>query len=66
MRHTVIIPSDDHRSVHLPGASHLKERPLPRGLVFNEDKTRIVHLTTGFDFLGFSVRRYGATLLIKP
>jgi hypothetical protein len=35
-------------------------------LVFNEDKTRIVHLATGFDFLGFSVRRYGATLLIKP
>jgi len=25
-----------------------------------------VHLSTGFDFLGFSVRRYGATLLIKP
>ncbi len=38
----------------------------PRGLVFNEDKTRIAHLSEGFDFLGFSVRRYGATLLIKP
>jgi RNA-directed DNA polymerase len=24
----------------------------PRGLTFNEDKTRIVHLTEGFDFLG--------------
>ena len=30
----------------------------PRGLAFNEDKTRIVHLTEGFDFLGFNVRRY--------
>ena len=30
------------------------------GLVFNEDKTRIVHLSAGFDFLGFNVRRYGA------
>jgi RNA-directed DNA polymerase len=30
----------------------------PRGLAFNEDKTRVVHLTEGFDFLGFNVRRY--------
>jgi RNA-directed DNA polymerase len=38
----------------------------PRGLVFNEDKTRIVHAETGFDFLGFNVRRYHGKLLIKP
>jgi len=39
----------------------------PRGLVFNEDKTKIVHLSEGFDFLGFSVRRYrNGKLLIKP
>jgi RNA-directed DNA polymerase len=38
----------------------------PRGLVFNEDKTRIVSLTEGFDFLGFNIRRYGLKLLIKP
>ena len=39
----------------------------PRGLVFNEDKTRIVHAETGFDFLGFNVRRYrSGKLLIKP
>jgi len=43
----------------------------PRGLVFNEDKTRIVHLEEGFDFLGFNVRRYRrgherGKLLIKP
>jgi RNA-directed DNA polymerase len=37
-----------------------------RGLVFNDDKTRIVTLSAGFDFLGFNVRRYGPTLLIKP
>ena len=24
----------------------------PRGLAFNEDKTRVVHLGEGFDFLG--------------
>jgi RNA-directed DNA polymerase len=39
----------------------------PRGLAFNEDKTRIVHLAEGFHFLGFNVRRYpNGKLLIKP
>jgi RNA-directed DNA polymerase len=38
----------------------------PRGLTFNEDKTRVVNLDDGFDFLGFNVRRYRGTLLIKP
>jgi RNA-directed DNA polymerase len=38
----------------------------PRGLAFNEDKTKIVRLSEGFDFLGFNVRRYRAKLLIKP
>jgi RNA-directed DNA polymerase len=38
----------------------------PRGLVFNEDKTRIVHLDEGCDFLGFNVRRQSGKLLIKP
>jgi RNA-directed DNA polymerase len=39
----------------------------PRGLAFNEAKTRVVHLGEGFDFLGFSLRRYrNGKLLIKP
>jgi len=38
----------------------------PRGLTFNEDKTRVVSLDEGFDFLGFNVRRYRGKLLIKP
>jgi RNA-directed DNA polymerase len=47
--------------------ARLAEWLAPRGLVFNEDKTRIVHLTEGFDFLGFNVRRYrNGKLLIKP
>jgi RNA-directed DNA polymerase len=44
----------------------LAEWLAPRGLVFNEDKTRVVHLDKGFDFLGFNVRRYHGKLLIKP
>ena len=41
---------------------------MPRGLVFNEDKTRVVHLADrgGVDFLGFNIRRYRGKLLIKP
>jgi RNA-directed DNA polymerase len=38
----------------------------PRGLTFNEDKTRVVGLDEGCDFLGFTVRRYDGKLLIKP
>jgi RNA-directed DNA polymerase len=39
----------------------------PRGLAFNEAKTRIVGLGQGFDFLGFHLRRYpNGKLLIKP
>lgn len=39
----------------------------PRGLAFNEEKTHVVRVEQGFDFLGFNVRRYGGgKLLIKP
>ncbi|MGK7892816.1 MAG: group II intron reverse transcriptase/maturase [Xenococcus sp. (in: cyanobacteria)] len=44
-----------------------------RGLKISEEKTKIVHITEGFDFLGFNVRQYkvnntktGYKLLIKP
>jgi RNA-directed DNA polymerase len=45
-----------------------------RGLSLSQEKTRIVHLTKGFDFLSFNVRHYampqttrsGYKLLIKP
>src|SRR6266446_4078412 len=46
--------------------ARLAEWLAPRGLAFNEDKTRIVHLSEGFDFLAFNVRRYRSKLLIKP
>ena len=44
-----------------------------RGLNLSEEKTKIVHITDGFDFLGFNIRQYkvsntksGYKLLIKP
>ena len=47
---------------------------LKRGLHLSEEKTRVVHLSEGFDFLGFNIRHYpapntarsGYKLLIKP
>jgi RNA-directed DNA polymerase len=60
-------------------ASRVVEQILPawlgeRGLSLSAEKTRIVHLRQGFDFLGFNVRHYAAPrtsksgykLLIKP
>ncbi|GAA4554304.1 group II intron reverse transcriptase/maturase [Amycolatopsis samaneae] len=46
----------------------LAEWLAPRGLAFNEDKTRIVHIRTdGFDFLGFNIRQYrNGKLIIRP
>ena len=46
--------------------ARLAARLAPRGLAFNEDKTRVVSLAEGLDFLGFNVRRYRGKLLIKP
>jgi len=45
-----------------------------RGLQLSEEKTQIVHISEGFDFLGYNVRQYGVKnqtksgmkLLIKP
>jgi RNA-directed DNA polymerase len=37
-----------------------------RGLALSEEKTKIVHIEEGFDFLGWNVRKYGGKLLIKP
>lgn len=44
-----------------------------RGLEISNEKTKIVHITEGFDFLGFNIRQYkngktktGYKILIKP
>lgn len=51
----------------------LREWLSSRGLQLSGEKTRIAHLSEGFDFLGFNVRQYpkvntktGWKLLIKP
>jgi len=60
-------------------ARRVRDKILPswlaeRGLILSGEKTRIVHLTEGFDFLGFTVKHYplpetartGFKLLIRP
>jgi RNA-directed DNA polymerase len=37
-----------------------------RGLTLSTEKTRIVNIAKGFDFLGWNFRKYSGTLLIKP
>jgi len=37
-----------------------------RGLQLSEEKTLITHISEGFDFLGFNIRKYNGKLLIKP
>jgi RNA-directed DNA polymerase len=52
----------------------LKEKVMPiitnflaqRGLSLSQEKTKIVHIKEGFDFLGFNVRKYKGKFLTKP
>jgi RNA-directed DNA polymerase len=37
-----------------------------RGLELSQEKTKITHVSEGFDFLGQNVRKYDGKLLIKP
>ena len=61
---------EDAQAARLQAQEWLQER----GLHLSAEKTRVVHLTEGFDFLGFNVRHYpapttarsGYKLLIKP
>ena len=37
-----------------------------RGLVLSEEKTMITHIDTGFDFLGWTFRKFDGKLIVKP
>ncbi len=37
-----------------------------RGLVLSEEKTMITHIDTGFDFLGWTFRKFNGKLIVKP
>ena len=44
----------------------IRQTLLQRGLEISEEKTRIVPIDDGFNFLGFNLRQYQGKLLIKP
>lgn len=37
-----------------------------RGLELSEDKTKVVHIDDGFDFIGWNFRKFAGKLLIRP
>ena len=44
----------------------IKQGLRERGLELSTEKTKLVHIEEGFNFLGFNVRQYKGKLLIKP
>lgn len=46
--------------------TRIQEWLKPRGLELHPEKTRIVHIEDGFNFLSFSIRRYRGKCLCKP
>ncbi len=44
----------------------LEEWLTERGLMLHPEKTRIVHIRDGLDFLGFNIRQYRGVCLVKP
>ena len=44
----------------------VKDWLLKRGLELSKEKTKLVHMKEGFEFLGFNQRHYDGKLLIKP
>ncbi len=46
--------------------STIQEWLKPRGLELHPEKTKIVHINDGFNFLSFSFRRYRGKCLFKP
>lgn len=46
--------------------NQIKQWLSERGLEISIEKTRIIQIDEGFNFLGFNLRHYGGKLLIKP
>ena len=60
-----VVTSKDKESLeHI--LDQIKQWMSERGLEISAEKTRIVSMEEGFDFLGFNLRHYDGKLLIKP
>jgi RNA-directed DNA polymerase len=61
-----IVTADDKASLENIITPIIEKFLQERGLSLSAEKTRIVHIRQGFDFLGQNVRKYKDKLLIKP
>ena len=60
-----VVTSKDKKSLE-PILNQIKQWMSERGLEISAEKTTIVSMEEGFDFLGFNLRHYSGKLLIKP
>lgn len=56
----------DNEDILIEIKSMLEQFLLHRGLKLSKEKTVITHINQGFDFLGWSFRKYKKKLIIKP
>lgn len=61
-----IVTGDSHGLLENEVKPLVEEFLRDRGLVLSTEKTKIVHIDEGFDFLGQNVRKYNGKLIIKP
>jgi RNA-directed DNA polymerase len=63
-----IVTSKDKETIETVLLPLIREFMAERGLMLSEEKTKVTHISEGFDFLGFNIREYKSNgkLLTKP
>lgn len=61
-----VVTSDSQELLVTTVQPWIEEFLRERGLELSKEKTRIVHIDDGFDFLGWTFRKFKGKLLIKP
>lgn len=63
-----IVTAKDKETIETVILPLIREFMAERGLMLSEEKTKITHISEGFDFLGFNIREYKSNgrLLTKP
>lgn len=63
-----IVTAKDRETIENVLLPLIRQFMAERGLTLSEEKTRITHVSEGFDFLGFNIREYKSNgkLLTKP
>lgn len=62
-----IVTAKDKETIELVILPLVRKFLAERGLTLSEEKTKITHISEGFDFLGFNIRKFrNNTLLTRP